>query len=195
MNETLVLVDSGFLSKVSKHLGNGRHLVYNIVSLAKNLAKKENLICKRIFYFTAPPFQSNPSNKGGDRRRKYDRFIKKLKENQIIKIEEGRVQKIKNSNGEIKYFQKGVDTLLIMRLSFAPIDFPNIKKIILISSDSDFCPVIEELKSKGIGVILFSYHEKKRNTNFSRSDHLLRSCSKYIKLSKEDFQKAPLKKS
>ena len=116
-----------------------------------------------------------------------------MKKNILFKVEEGRVQKIRDSDGKVKYTQKGVDTLLIMRLSFVPIDFSNIKKIVLVSSDTDFCPVIEELKAKNIEVILYSYNERKRDTKFSISNHLIRCCSIYIKLSKQDFDGVPLK--
>ena len=195
MEETLVFLDPGFLSKLSRYFGKGKYISYDIIRLSKSLCEKQNLNCKKIFYFTAPPFQSSPSTDEEDKRRKkHDKFISKLKKNPLIKIEEGRVQKIIDASGKIRYSQKGVDTLLIMRLSFIPIDFPDVKKIILVSSDTDFCPVIEELKSKGIEVILYSYHEKIRNTKFSVSNYLLRCCSKYIKLSKEDFDNVSLKR-
>lgn len=194
MEDCLVLVDSGFLSKLSKHFGKGNHLVYDIIKFAQNLANKQNLFCKKIFYVTAPPFQGTPPTRDEQERKiKYDKFIYKLKKNILIKVEEGRVQKIRDSDGKVKYTQKGVDTLLIMRLSFVPIDFSNIKKIVLVSSDTDFCPVIEELKAKNIEVILYSYNERKRDTKFSISNHLIRCCSKYIKLSKQDFDGVPLK--
>ena len=194
MEDCLVLVDSGFLSKLSKHFGKGNHLVYDIIKFAQNLANKQNLFCKKIFYATAPPFQGTPPTLDEQKRKiKYDKFIYKLKKNNLIKIEEGRVQKVRDSDGKVKYTQKGVDTLLIMRLSFVPIDFSNIKKIVLVSSDTDFCPVIEELKAKNIEVILYSYNERKRDTKFSISNHLIRCCSKYIKLSKQDFDGVPLK--
>tara|TARA_Y100000310_G_C20317269_1_gene639033 strand:- start:42 stop:635 length:594 start_codon:yes stop_codon:yes gene_type:complete len=195
MEDTLVFVDDGFLGKLSKHLGKEKYIKFDRVGFCKNLAKKQGLNCKRIFYFTAAPFQSNPSTKEEDMRKKrHDKFIFKLRESPLIKIEEGRVQKIIDSNGEVRYSQKGVDTLLIMRLSFVPIDFPNIKKVILVSSDTDFCPVIEGLKSKGVEVILYSYHEKIRNAKFSVSNYLIKCCSQYIKLTKQDFENAPLKR-
>lgn len=195
MEDTIVLIDSAFLSKISKYLSKGKHLVYDIIKLAENLSIRLNLNCKKIFYATAPPFQGTPPTKNElNRKIRYDKFISKLKKNPLIKIEEGRVQKIKKSDGKIVYSQKGVDTILIMRLSFAPIDFPNVKKIILVSSDTDFCPVIEELKSKGIDVILYSYHEKIRGTKFSISNHLISCCSMYLKLTKKDFDDSPLKK-
>lgn len=194
MEEVVVFIDGGFLSKVSKYLGNGKYFSYNIIQFAKNLATKQNLDCKKIFYYTAPPFQGNPSIKEEDKkRREYDKFVSKLKQNSLIKIEEGRVQKLKENN-KFLFKQKGVDTLLIMRLSFVPTDFPEIKKIILVSSDTDFCPVINELKSKNIEIILCSYYEKKRNSKFSVSHHLIDCCKNIEYLTKQDFLDAPLNK-
>jgi len=81
-----------------------------------------------------------------------------------------------------------------MALSSCRADFPNIKKIVLIACDSDFVPVIKMLKEKGIEIILFSYYERKRDTEFSRSHHLIDACSECIQLKKEDFNSCSLKK-
>ena len=80
-----------------------------------------------------------------------------------------------------------------MALSSFLIDYPKIKKIILIACDSDFVPVINMLKQKGIIIILASYYERKRDTEFSRSHHLIDACSEYIQLKKNDFLMARLK--
>ena len=75
-----------------------------------------------------------------------------------------------------------------------PLDYPKIKKVILVTSDSDFIPAIKELSNYGIKVILYTYYEKKRNTNFSRSNDLIKSVYKYVLLSKQDFLNSPLLK-
>lgn len=80
MKETLVFIDSGFLSKLSNHFSRGTYLIYNLIDFAKNISKKQNLICEHIFYYTAPPFQSEPpTSKEEIRKEGYDKFIKKLK--------------------------------------------------------------------------------------------------------------------
>ena len=79
-----------------------------------------------------------------------------------------------------------------MDLTNVLVKFPKIKKIILISSDSDFVPVIKGLEEQGIKTILYMYYEKKRDTNFSRSNYLIKSVHKYVLLSKRDFDSAPL---
>ncbi|MBN2368448.1 NYN domain-containing protein [Candidatus Woesearchaeota archaeon] len=157
-----------------------------MIKFSKNISKKENLLCEHIFYYTAPPFQSNPPKEDEKKRKQnYDRFVARLTKNKIITVEEGRVQKI---NGE--YHQKGVDTLLTMGLSSFKIDYPSINSIILIACDSDFVPIIEKLKSRGINVILYIFQEKKRNSIFSTSNHLLNSSSKHVELTEEDFNSA-----
>ena len=96
MENTLVLLDSGFLSKLSKHFGKGNYLHYDIIDFSKNLTKKQNLFCENIFYYTAPPFQSGrPSKEEAIRKERYDQFIRNLSKNKDIIIREGRVQRLK----------------------------------------------------------------------------------------------------
>jgi len=74
MDDTIIFIDSGFLSKLSKHFGKGKYLNYKITLLAKNLALKQNLYCNQIFYYTAPPFQSGrPTKEEAERYRKYEK--------------------------------------------------------------------------------------------------------------------------
>jgi len=58
-NSTLVFVDAGFLSELSKHFGEGKHLKFDYLKFFKFLAEKRKLNLKKVFYYTAPPFQSN----------------------------------------------------------------------------------------------------------------------------------------
>lgn len=78
MEETLFFADDGFIAKLSKYFGNGKYLKFNRITFAKNLAKKQNLICKKIFYYVAPPFQSEPPLKNEIIKEGYDKFIKGL---------------------------------------------------------------------------------------------------------------------
>jgi len=187
MEKALVFIDSGFISKVSMFFGGGIPLKYRFIKFAKNLTGKENFIFKHLFFYTAPPFQSiKPNNDEKGRKKRYDSFIKSLSLEEDITIREGRCQKI-NNGGKVIYKQKGVDTFLTMDLMNVPIKFQKIKKVILIASDSDFVPVINELKSLGIEVILYTYFDKKRNSEFSTSNELLKSVTRYKLLSKKDF--------
>ena len=83
MEETLVFIDEGFLSKLSKHLGKTKYIKINYLKFAKQLSKKQNLFCKKIFYYTAPPYQSEPPSEKEELMKKgYDCFIKSLNENE-----------------------------------------------------------------------------------------------------------------
>ena len=86
----------------------------------------------------------------------------------------------------------GVSSVLQLLINNTKTNVGNIKKIIFISSDSDFVPVIKNLEEKGIKTILYTYYEKKRDTNFSRSNYLIKSVNKYRILSKEDLLAAKI---
>ena len=194
LNKTLIFIDETFLEKLSKYFGRGKYIKFNKVLFAKNLAKKQKLHCKNIFYYTAPPFQSdNPTKEEEKRKYGYDRFVNKLREKGVV-VREGRCQKLK-VDGEFIFKQKAVDILLAMDLMSVPLKYPEIKRIILISSDSDFVSVIENLRANGVKTILDTYYEKIRDTPFSRSNHLVKSVYKYVLLTEEDFLNAPLERS
>jgi len=183
----LVFIDSGFLSKLSKHFGKGKYINFKIKNLLENLYAKGNFSSEKVFFYTAPPFQSNnPPKEQAKRKEKYDSFRNSLINEGVI-FREGRVQRLK-INGKFIFKQKGVDTLLTIDLSHIREDYPHINKIILISSDTDFYPIIEDIKKRGIEVILYTYFDKKRGSPFSLSNHLLKSCSKWEKLTKQDFE-------
>jgi uncharacterized LabA/DUF88 family protein len=187
MKKTIILIDAGFLSIVSKHFSKGIYLKFDIVNFAKNLAKAEKLYCEHIFYYTAPPFQGTPpSNDERFRKEKYDEFVSALSKNKLITVREGRVQKVKESNG-FKYTQKGVDSLVVMDLMSAPLEYPDIKNIILIACDSDFVPPIKHLKKYSIQTILYTYFDKKRNSKFSTSNELIQIVSTHKLINKSLF--------
>jgi len=188
MENTLILQDGGFLSKLSKHFGSGKYLKYDLINFSKNIAKKQNLFCKRIFYYTAPPFQSARPTEDESRRYKvYEKFRRKLSNYKLISIREGRCQRLK-IDGKYIYKQKAVDTLAIIDLMSIPLKYPNIKKVILIASDSDFVPAVKELDKLNIKTILYTYYEKRRTAKFSTSNNLIKSVHKYVLLTKKDFE-------
>ena len=196
MEDTLVFMDEGFLDKLSKHIGNTNRIKFDKAKFAENIAKKQNFSLKHLFYYTAPPFQSaKPTENEMKRKKGYDSFIGALNKNKIITVREGRCQRIINGDGKMEYNQKGVDTLMTIDLSHIKDDFAKINKIILISSDTDFCPIIRDIKERwSIEVILYSYFDRRRNSKFSVSNELINCCSKYIQLTKQDFESASLNK-
>ncbi len=196
MKDTLVFIDEGFIDKLAQFLGSGSRIKFDKLQFAKNISEKQGLSCKHLFYYTCPPFQSSrPTEDEIKRKKGYDRFIGALSKSKKITIREGRVQKIINENGKAEFKQKGVDTLLTIDLSHLKEDYPEIKNIILVSSDTDFCPIILDVQKRaGVEVILYSYFDKKRRSKFSLSNELIKCCSKYVRLTKEDFISCMIKK-
>lgn len=195
MEETIVFIDEGFLSQLSKHFGDGNYIKIDYLKFAKDLAKKQNLFCKRLFYYTAPPFQSEPPTEDQIRRKKgYDKFIASFGKNKEVTIREGRCQRRIDDKRKADYHQKGVDALMVSDMVSVSIKFPEIKKIILITSDTDFCPIIGDINKLGIKVILYTYYERKRNSKFSVSHHLIDCCEDTFYIIREDFEKAKFEK-
>jgi len=192
-SETVILVDEAFLNKLSKHFGNGKYIKFDKVNFAYNLCKKQRLKCKNIFYYTATPFQSSRPTEDEEKKKEgYNRFINKLKEKGVV-IREGRCQRLKTEKG-FEYKQKGVDVLLAIDLMKVPLVYRSMARVIIISSDSDFVPAIKEIQNLEIKIILYTYYERKRNTNFSRNNELIKSVYKYVLLTKEDFDNSKLNK-
>jgi len=192
MEKVIVMIDAGFLSKVSHKLGEGHYFKYDLLKFSKKLAGKQELIFKQLFFYNAPPFQSSkPSKEEKKRKEDYDSFTQKLKQNENVTIREGRCQRLK-VDGKYIYKQKGVDTYLTMDLMDMPLENSKIKTVILIASDSDFVPVIKRLKELGINVILYTYFERDRKSKFSTSNKLLNAVTKYVILNKQDFQECKL---
>ena len=191
--DTLVFIDEAFLSKLSKYFGNGKYIKFDRFDFGKSLSEKEKLNLNKIFFYIAPPFQSyNPTKDEEKKKEGYDSLVRKLREKGIF-VREGRCQRLKCEDNLV-YKQKAVDILLAMDLMSVPLKYPEIKRIILISSDSDFVPVVKNLEENGVRTILYTYYEKIRNTPFSVSNHLVKSVYKYVLLTKEDFKNSPLKK-
>ncbi len=181
MNNCIVFIDGAYLSLVSKFLGKGKPLRFNIKKFSENLAKDQGLICKEIFYYNCPPFQGTPPTEEQERRKAgYDKFISKL-DLSGINIREGRCQMIDN-----EYTQKGVDVLLSIDLIRKA---SKIKNFILVACDTDFVPAIQDIRKKDkVNVIL--YYFKDIDAKFSMSDHILSVCDKRVRLKKEDFEKS-----
>jgi len=196
MEETLAFIDEGFLDKLVKFFGESKRLKFDKFEFAKRIAKKQGLFCTHLFYYTCPPFQSSSSTEKENKMKEgYDKFITSLSKNKNITIREGRCQRLKNDEGEFEYHQKEVDNLLTIDMGHIKDDFPNIKKVILVSSDTDFCPSIKDVKQRDkIEVILYTYFDRKRKSKFSLSNELIDCCSSYFKLTKEDFTSCPIKK-
>ena len=185
MEKAVFFIDGGYLSFISKYFGKGKPLRSKIEKFAQNISRVKNLEIEEIYFYTAPPYQSQtPTIEENKRRANYDKFIFKLKEvKPKINIREGRVQK-----GENGFQQKGVDTLLTMDLLKLS-QKKEIKNLIILTSDTDFVPIIQEIrKDFGIKVILAYFTDRKRKSAFSLSNHLWNICDDKILIKREYFE-------
>ncbi|MFH0831982.1 MAG: NYN domain-containing protein [archaeon] len=185
--ETLVLIDAGYLSLISKFFGKGKPLKFDISKFAISLAKKENLNLKKTVYYTAPPYQGpNPKEEEIIRKSNYDRFVDSLRKIPDFFVKEGRCQRIDNV-----FTQKGVDTLITMDL-LETTHKKEVKTIILVACDTDFVPILNRVREEGIKVILYYFNDFDRKSRFFMSNHILTACDKKVLLRKEDFDRLPI---
>lgn len=188
LKDTLMFVDNGFFKLVKDHFEKQSGKKKKLLQTFRNICKKENLNLKHLFFYTAPPYQSEmPTEKEKTLIRNYKHLLNFLKYKKWITIREGRCQRLK-IDGEYIYKQKGVDILISIDLLEVGNKYPNVKEIILIACDSDFVPLIKSVQEKGIKVVLYTYFERKRGSQFSRYNELLNSCSKWVKLNESYFE-------
>lgn len=180
--ESIVFIDAGYLSLISRFFGDTKPLIFDIGKFAKHLATSQKLSLFKTFYYTAPPYlSSKPNEKELFKKSNYDKFIKKLKEIPNFSVREGRCQKIDNH-----FIQKGVDTLLTMDL-LETVHKKEVKTIIILACDTDFVPVLNRLRQEGIRVVLYYFNDFNRKSRFFMSNHILVACDKKVLLKREDF--------
>ena len=187
--DTLLFVDDGFFGLVKKHFAKEEGKPKKYLQTFRNICKREKLNLRHLYIYTAPPFQGpNPTRREGYLMAKYQNMTKMLRKKKWITLREGRCQRFFNKEGKEDFCQKGVDALVIMDMYDVKENFPHIRKIILIASDSDFVLVVERMKQKGFEIILYTYFDRKRGSRFSTSNHLLKVASRWKKLTTEDFK-------
>ena len=162
-----------------------KYLSFDLNQFAITMARSQGLWCKAVYYYTAPPFQSEPPTAEEIRlKSNYDKFINKLNRIPNFHVREGRCQKV-----DTGYHQKGVDTLITMDLFDVTIH-KNCDTLIILTCDTDFVPILNKLRSDGKEVILFYYNDYVRKSKFSMSNHILTACDKCINLNLEFFNKS-----
>lgn len=189
MENTHVFLDNGYLSKIAEYFFNKNYPKYCIKQFANTLAKSKGLWCKKAFLYIAPPYQNptHPKLEDIERRKKHDGWINKISNIPDLEIRQGRCQK-DDSGG---YHQKGVDTLLTMDLLSIPKHEDNIKTIIVLVCDTDFVPILEELRKKhDIKIIVAYFSDLKRGSDFSMSNHLWNVADDKILIDKSFFEKS-----
>ena len=185
--DTIVFIDAGYLSLISKFLGKGKHIKFDIGKFSSHLASMQNLKLKKAFYYTAPPYQSpNPTKEETERKSSYDKFVGRLRKIPNFFVKEGRCQKIDGT-----FTQKGVDTLITMDLLETAFQ-KEIKTIILIACDTDFVPILNRVRADGIKVVLYYFNDFNRKSRFFMSNHIMTACDRKVLLKKEDFENMPI---
>jgi len=184
---TLVFIDGTYLYKISKEFeritGQEFNLEYN--QLANTLSKSQGLWSNGVYYYCAPPYQNpNPSEEQRRRMAGHTKVMNYYRKNPCFFVREGRCQFVDGN-----YKEKGVDTLMIMDLMKAK-DKKDITSIILLACDTDFVPIIKELRKSGKEIILFHYSDRIRGSNFSMSNHLQTICDKCVLLNQDIFSKS-----
>jgi uncharacterized LabA/DUF88 family protein len=185
MEKIVVFIDNAFLIRLKSSFFK-RKFKYNLKQFIINLARKNNLFVEEIFLYDAPPYQSEiPNEKEKRMKEKYDKYLAIFK-NQGIVVREGRTQRLK-MNETFVYNQKGVDMIMGIDAISVKEDFRDVRKIILVTGDSDFVPLVKKLKEQKISVFLWTYFNRDRKSPFSKSNELVKSVSDYLKITKADF--------
>ncbi len=185
LKETYVFIDGAYLSKISRQLGKGKYIKFDLNQFAINITINQGLWCKGVYYYTAPPFQSNPPTAEEARRKSnYDKFVSKLNKIPRFEVREGRCQKVDG-----KYHQKGVDTILTMDL-FEICTKKEVETIIILACDTDFVPILNRIRKMDIEVILYFYNDYIRGSDFSMSNHILTACDKSVLINIDLFTKS-----
>lgn len=110
-------------------------------------------------------------------------MLRQLKQ---FQLREGRLRKYYDADGNPDFVQKGVDSLLAIDMLKLALKGA-IQKAILISSDSDFVPVVRALRDEGIFVVLYYYKpDDGRYPCFSQE--LYEECDNRIEFKKSHFE-------
>ena len=187
MAKANVYIDEGYLTKISKYFGQGKYIQIDLHQFGITMSKRAGYWCEQTYYYTAPPFQGYPPTMEESRRKAgYDRFLMHCKKLPNFIVREGRLQKTDNG-----FTQKGVDTLLTMDLMELVKSKTEVKTAIVLTSDTDFVPVLNKLRNEDkITVVLYYFNDFIRGSIFSMSNYLLTACDKSFLLSRGDFERS-----
>lgn len=194
MDKIGVFIDGGFFAVLTKYAfpnsdDSPRKIDLHLFS--KLLCEENNGELLRTYLYHCPPYQGRyPSEEEKKRKRGYDSWIYALKQLKQMQIREGRLRKTFDEQGKQDFIQKGVDVLLAIDMLKLALKGA-IQKIILISSDSDFVPVVRALRDEGMSVILYYYKNEMDNNIIQScfSQDLYEECDERKLLNKELFEK------
>ncbi len=160
MDKVAVFIDSGMLSILTKYAfpnSDGTPRKVKWVDFSNKLVQDCGGELLRTYLYTCPPYQSQyPTFDERQRKQSYDRFAYALRQLKQFQLREGRLRKYYDASGNPDFVQKGVDSLLAIDMLKLALKGA-IQKSVLISSDSDFVPIVRALRDEGVFVILYYY--------------------------------------
>jgi len=184
--KVVIFVDNAYFLRLKKYFFKSG-IKFSLKNFIENVAGKNKLFIEKIFLYDAPPFQDKQSTSEEKKMKEiYDKFAFRFRKEGII-VREGRTQRLRVGDNFV-YKQKGVDMLLGIDMVGVLLEFSGIRNVVLLTGDSDFVPVIEKLNKQKVNTILWTYFDRKRSSPFSRCNELMKSVSKFILLTKEDFE-------
>jgi len=198
MDKVGVFIDGGFFSVLTKYVFPNEDKTPRKIDshlLSELLCKENNGELLRTYFYHCPPYQGAYPTEDEKRRKKgYDSWVYALKQLRQMQIREGRLKKTFDEQGNLDFIQKGVDVLLAIDMLKLALKGA-IQKIILISSDSDFVPVVRALRDEGMSVVLYYYkmqgNEESGQSCFSQD--LYEECDERKLLIRDLFEKSTIK--
>lgn len=166
MDKCAIFIDAGYLTKTTASLGYPK---IDFLKLSEKLAGDDKRL--RTYYYDCPPFiGGSPTLDERERKRKFDRFIYKIRRLPRFEVRLGKLKKYK-VQGEVKFEQKMVDILLAIDLVKLSVE-NTIQKAVLITNDTDFVPAIKI--ARDAGVIVELYRSKQ-----DHNDALVEACDEW----------------
>lgn len=191
MDKIAVFIDGGMLSFLTKNVfpdSTGVPRKLSLLSFSKSIAEECKGELFRIYYYTCPPYQSpNSTTEEKQRKQAYDKFAYSLRQLQQFQLREGKLRKYYDETGKPEFLQKGVDILLAIDMLKLTLKGA-VQRIVLVSSDSDFVPVVKAIRDEGIFVVLYYY----KSSDFKKqcfSQDLYEACDERIEITLNHFEK------
>jgi uncharacterized LabA/DUF88 family protein len=153
--EAFVIVDGGYMAKVSEVLGRN-------IDLGKlfDTVCEPDFVRKRTYYFDALPWKpASPTQEQVDRYNGKQRFLDSIRFLNRTEVRLGRTQPIWLSEGKPVFVQKLVDVLLSLTMVQLALKKDG-RYFILIAGDSDLVPAVQAVKDAG-GVVRVVYCRKR----------------------------------
>lgn len=69
----------------------------------------------------------------------------------------------------------------------------DVKRIIILTCDMDFVPILNKLRDTGINVILYYFNDFARGSDFSMSNHILTACDLSVLITRDMLMRSEKK--